>query len=409
VPHFAYKGRNARGESMDGVLESASAAAVADQLVASGVTPVEIVPGLPKEERGDPVERFFRPGIDPTDVLLFSRHLYSLLKAGVPILSALAGLRDSATNAAFRELLADVRGSLEAGRELSAALSRHPKAFTPFYLAMVRVGEMTGMLHEIFLRLFDYLDFERLMRGQVKAALRYPTFVVITMGVAIIVVNVFVIPPFARVYEGFNAKLPLMTELLIGFSNFLVGSWPLLLGAAAALILGFRGWTATIAGRHAWDAVKLRLPISGRILRKAALARFARSFSLSARSGVPIVQAMGLVAATIGNSYMAGRVERMCEGIERGESVLRTAVASGIFTPVVLQMIAVGEESGALDDLMEEVADMYQREVEYDLKNLSAQIEPVLIIFLGVLVLVLALGVFLPIWDLGRAAMGRPG
>jgi len=409
VPHFAYKGRNARGESMDGVLESASAAAVADQLVASGVTPVEIVPGLPKEERGDPVERFFRPGIDPTDVLLFSRHLYSLLKAGVPILSALAGLRDSATNAAFRELLADVRGSLEAGRELSAALSRHPKAFTPFYLAMVRVGEMTGMLHEIFLRLFDYLDFERLMRGQVKAALRYPTFVVITMGVAIIVVNVFVIPPFARVYEGFNAKLPLMTELLIGFSNFLVGSWPLLLGAAAALILGFRGWTATIAGRHAWDAVKLRLPISGRILRKAALARFARSFSLSARSGVPIVQAMGLVAATIGNSYMAGRVERMCEGIERGESVLRTAAASGIFTPVVLQMIAVGEESGALDDLMEEVADMYQREVEYDLKNLSAQIEPVLIIFLGVLVLVLALGVFLPIWDLGRAAMGRPG
>lgn len=409
MPHFAYKGRNARGESMDGVLESASAAAVADQLVASGVTPVEIVPGLPKEERGDPVERFFRPGIDPTDVLLFSRHLYSLLKAGVPILSALAGLRDSATNAAFRELLADVRGSLEAGRELSAALSRHPKAFTPFYLAMVRVGEMTGMLHEIFLRLFDYLDFERLMRGQVKAALRYPTFVVITMGVAIIVVNVFVIPPFARVYEGFNAKLPLMTELLIGFSNFLVGSWPLLLGAAAALILGFRGWTATIAGRHAWDAVKLRLPISGRILRKAALARFARSFSLSARSGVPIVQAMGLVAATVGNSYMAGRVERMCEGIERGESVLRTAVASGIFTPVVLQMIAVGEESGALDDLMEEVADMYQREVEYDLKNLSAQIEPVLIIFLGVLVLVLALGVFLPIWDLGRAAMGRPG
>ena len=409
MPHFAYKGRNARGEAMDGVLESASAAAVADQLIASGVTPVEIMPGLPKEERGDPVERFFRPGIDPTDVLLFSRHLYSLLKAGVPILSALAGLRDSATNAAFRELLADVRGSLEAGRELSAALSRHPKAFTPFYLAMVRVGEMTGMLHEIFLRLFDYLDFERLMRGQVKAALRYPTFVVITMGVAIIVVNVFVIPPFARVYEGFNAKLPLMTELLIGFSNFLVGSWPLLLGAAAALILGFRGWTATIAGRHAWDAVKLRLPISGRILRKAALARFARSFSLSARSGVPIVQAMGLVAATVGNSYMAGRVERMCEGIERGESVLRTAAASGIFTPVVLQMIAVGEESGALDDLMEEVADMYQREVEYDLKNLSAQIEPVLIIFLGVLVLVLALGVFLPIWDLGRAAMGRPG
>ncbi|MGE0355580.1 MAG: type II secretion system F family protein [Burkholderiales bacterium] len=409
MPHFAYRGRNARGEMLDGVLEGASAAAVADQLVAGGLTPVEIRPGEPREEGVAAPGSFFRKGIDPLDVLLFSRHLYTLLKAGVPIMSALAGLRDSATNAPFRALLADVRESLDAGRDLSAALGRHPEAFSPFYLAMVRVGEMTGLLHEIFLRLFNYLDFERLMRGQVKAALRYPTFVVVAMAVAIVVVNVFVIPPFARVYQGFNAKLPMVTEVLIGFSNFMVNSWPLLLGGAVAAILAFRAWTATAAGRLAWDATKLRLPISGRILRKAALARFARSFALSARSGVPIVQAMGLVSATVGNSHMAGRVERMREGIERGESVLRTAAASGIFTPVVLQMIAVGEESGALDDLMEEVADMYQREVEYDLKNLGAQIEPILIVFLGILVLVLALGVFLPIWDLGRAAMGRSG
>ncbi|HEX4943232.1 MAG TPA: type II secretion system F family protein [Usitatibacteraceae bacterium] len=408
MPQFAYKGRNARGEAVDGVLDSATAASVADQLMAGGVTPVEIKPGRPAETGGDVDRSLFRPKVGPMDVLLFSRHLYTLLKAGVPIMSALGGLRDSATNAAFRELLADVQESLDAGRELSAALGRHAKVFTPFYVAMVRVGEMTGMLHEIFLRLFHYLDFERVMRDQVKAALRYPTFVVIAIAVAIVIVNIFVIPPFAKVYQGFNAKLPLMTELLIGFSGFMVTFWPVLLGFAVAMVMGFRAWTATVAGRLAWDEMKLRLPISGSILKKAALARFARSFSLSARSGVPIVQAMGLVAATVGNSYMGGKVERMREGIERGESVLRTAAASGIFTPVVLQMIAVGEESGALDDLMQEVADMYQREIEYDLKNLSAQIEPVLIIFLGVLVLILALGVFLPIWDLGRAAMGRP-
>ncbi len=197
--------------------------------------------------------------------------------------------------------------------------------------------------------------------------------------------------------------------MLIGFSNFMVGYWPLLLAAVAVAVLGFRAWTASDTGRLAWDEIKLRLPISGTILRKAALARFARSFSLAARSGLPIVQAMSLVAATVGNSHMSGKVERMREGIERGESILRTATAAGIFTPVVLQMIAVGEESGALDDLMQEVAEMYQREVEYELKNLSAQIEPILIVFLGVLVLILALGVFLPIWDLGRAALSRPG
>jgi MSHA biogenesis protein MshG len=412
MANFAFKGRKQNGDLVQGVLESVSAGGVAEYLRELGVTPVEIKPGQARassDDGDDVLARFFPDKVEAQDVLLFCRHMYTLLKAGVPIMSALSGLRDSASNSAFRKMLGEIRESLEGGRELSAALVRHPDSFSPFFVAMVRVGEMTGRLDAIFLRLFKFLDFERLMREQVKAALRYPIFVVAVMVIAIVIINLFVIPPFAKVYQGFNAKLPYMTMLLIGFSDFMVAYWWLMLGAALAALFGFRAWTATKAGELRWDELKLRIPISGKILEKAALARYARSFALAARSGVPIVQAMTLVAATVGNAYMADKVDRMREGIERGESVHRTATISGIFTPMVLQMVAVGEESGSLDDLMEEVADMYQGDIEYDLKNLGSQIEPVLIIFLGVLVLILALGVFLPIWDLGTAATGRGG
>jgi MSHA biogenesis protein MshG len=245
------------------------------------------------------------------------------------------------------------------------------------------------------------------MRNQVKSALRYPIFVIAAMAIAIIIINLFVIPEFAKVYKGFNAELPTITKMLIGFSNFTVASWPFLLAGLIAAVVVFRNYTRTKHGKFAWDRFKLRIPIAGKIVLKATLARFSRSFSLSTRSGVPVMQGLSLVAQTVDNAFIADKVERMREGVERGESVLRTATHAGIFTPVVMQMVMVGEESGALDDMMEEVADMYQREVEYELKTLGSQIEPILIVCLGILVLILALGVFLPIWDLGQAALKK--
>jgi MSHA biogenesis protein MshG len=227
------------------------------------------------------------------------------------------------------------------------------------------------------------------------------------MAIAIVIINLFVIPEFAKVYKGFNAELPAITKLLIGFSNLMVATWPILLAGLFAAVFAFRSYTQTKHGRYAWDRFKLRIPIAGKIVLKATLARFSRSFSLSMRSGVPVVQGLSLVAQTVDNSFVAEKVEKMREGVERGESVLRTAQHSGIFTPVVMQMVMVGEESGALDDMMEEIAEMYQREVEYELKTLGSQIEPVLIVCLGILVLILALGVFLPIWDLGQAALKK--
>lgn len=413
MPFFAYKGRNARGELVQGVLEGADSGACADQLFGTGVTPLEISPTTRKATTsgsgagaGESLwERLTRKKVTSIDVQLFSRQIYTLLKSGVPIMRGLAGLQESATNKSFARVIQDLRESLDAGRELSTAMRRHTECFTPFYLSMVRVGEMTGRLEDVFLRLFDHLEFDRDMRDRVKTALRYPTFVIVAMVAAMIVVNVFVIPQFEKVFKTFHAQLPLMTRILIATSRFTVDYWPVMAGAAVAAFFGFRAWTRTTAGRLVWDRYKLRFPIAGKIIHKATMARFARSFALSIRSGVPIVQALTVVAQTADNAYLTLRLDQMRDGVERGESILRTATNAHVFTPIVLQMIAVGEESGSLDDLMDEIAQMYEREVDYELKTLSSQIEPILITFLGAMVLMLALGIFLPIWDLGKAAL----
>ena len=409
MPSFAYKGRNAGGQLIEGVLESTDSGAVVDVLRGMGLTPVDI-----KEAQGKALKStsgmnvtLFKQKITHIDLLLFSRQMHTLLKSGVPIMRALNGLQEAAINPEMKRVIGEIRESLEGGRELSQALARHPRVFSPFYLSMIRVGEATGLLEEIFYRLFEHLEFERYMREQVKTALRYPMFVMIAMAVAIVIVNIFVIPAFAKVFAGFGAELPLMTRILLGFSEFMVAYWPLMLAVVAGCVIAFRSWVGTTVGRYIWDRTTLKIPIAGKILHKAALSRFSRSFSLGIRSGVPVMQALSNSAQTVDNSYVSRCIEGMRENVERGESLLRATISAGIFTPIVMQMVAVGEESGAVDDMMDEIGDMYRQEVEYELKTLGQQIEPILIVLLGVLVLILALGIFLPMWDLGKVALKR--
>lgn len=409
---FAYRGRDATGRAVEGVQDGATSGAVADTLLARGITPLTIrqtqesAPAPAAGVASRPLQ-LFKPKVRHIDVLLFSRQIHTLLKAGVPIMRALAGLQDSNTNIAMKQVLQEVRESLDSGRELSVSLARHPNVFSPFYLSMVRIGEMTGRLEDVFIRLSEQMEFEQFMREQVKTALRYPAFVVTAMIIGLFVVNIFVIPSFAHVFKGFNAQLPLLTRWLIAFSHFMVVTWPVLVVAMAAAFFGFRSWIATAAGAFWWDKTKLSIPVAGKIVRKATLARFAHSFAMSAKSGVPIIQALGTVAMTVDNHYMARKVDDMREGVERGESISRVARNAGVFTPTVLQMIAVGEESGAIDDMMQEIADMYQNEVQYELKTLSQQIEPIMITLLGIMVLILALGIFLPIWNLSQVALKK--
>ncbi|MCK9396332.1 MAG: type II secretion system F family protein [Methylobacter sp.] len=407
MPFFSYKGRNNNGELVKGVLESQDRGAVAKQLFSIGITPVEIVPGSAPAAENSLSINLFQERIELVDLMMFCRQMYTLLKAGIPIMSALNVQQASTRNKAFVKVIAEIRASLDSGHELSAALNQHPKVFNSFYISMIRVGETTGMLDKVFLRLVDYLEFEKFMREQIKSALRYPTFVMIAMIVAIIVMSVFVIPVFAKVFANLGSELPLMTRILLDFSNFMVASWSYLLIGAVGIAVFFRSHIATGKGKYQWDSFKLKIPIAGVIIHKASMARFARSFALSSKSGVPIMSTLSLVAQTVDNDFIADKVEQMRFGVERGETILRTATNAGIFNPLVLQMIAVGEESGALDDLMEEIADMYQRDVEYEIKTLGSKVEPIMIVFLGVLVLILALGIFLPIWDLGQAAMHK--
>ncbi|APW41274.1 type II secretion system F family protein [Rhodoferax saidenbachensis] len=408
---YSWRGRNNRGEAVDGQLEALSEGGVADQLLSIGVSPVHIALAQVKDDQptGSVLEWLNRKPVVVEDLLIFSRQMYTLNKAGVPILRAFAGLEASATKPAMVDMLKDIRASLDQGRELSAAIARHIDLFGGFYVSMIRVGEMTGRLTEVFLRLTEHMEFERDVRERIKQAMRYPMFVMIAMAIAIVILNTLVIPEFAKVFAGFNAELPLITRGLLAFSSWMINWWPLLIALGVGTAVGVSAYLRTPEGRYRWDARKLKLPIVGDIILKATLARFARSFALSSQSGVPLVQALTVVAQTVDNAFIGSRIEQMRDGIERGESISRCAAATGVFTPVVLQMINVGEETGELDNLLFEIAAMYERDTDYSIKGLSASIEPILLAVIGVLVLLLALGVFLPLWNMGQAAMGRGG
>lgn len=401
MPLFEYKGRTEDGMVVTGVQEAADADALGAALIGTRITPVEIKP----KKTGAVAINLFEEKITSLEVMIFSKQMYTLLKAGIPIMRALSGIQSSVGNPKLAQVVGQLRVSLDSGRELSVAMTEHPKVFNGFYISMIRVGETTGNLDNIFLRLSEHIEFDRFMRGQIKSALQYPMFVITAMAIAIVVINVMVIPQFEKVFASMHADLPFITKVLIAFSSFMRNYWFVLIGMIAVAGWSFKAYVKTASGRSNWDRIKMRIPIAGKIIFKGTMARFARSFALSTRSGLPILSALRLVSQTVENDYISAKILSMSAGIERGETILRTATQTGVFNSLVLQMIAVGEESGSLDTLMQEIADMYQADVEYDVKTLGAQIEPILIIFLGALVLVLALGVFLPIWDMSSVML----
>jgi len=404
MPLFAYKGRNTRGALVEGRVDAASMDEVASELMNTGITPIDIIQqGVGTVDASKTVLGYLRsrpPSLE--DLILFTRQMYTLMRAGIPMVRAMVGLVQSTRNIQMAEALRDILANIESGRELASSLARHPGIFSTLYISMVRVGEESGRLDESFLRVAEYLHREKDIREQVRAALRYPVFVLTAIVIAIGIINIWVIPAFAKLFASAGAPLPWQTRVLIGTSNFFVTWWPVMLVLIIGGIWGLRYYINTEQGRYNWDRMKLRIPIVGGILHRAALARFARAFSMALSSGVPIIQAMTVVSRAVENEFIGDHILGMRNGIERGESLTRTATVTSMFTPLVLQMIAVGEETGQVDEVLAEVAGYYEREVDYDIKSLSAYIEPVMIVAIGVMVLILALGVFLPMWDLTR-------
>jgi MSHA biogenesis protein MshG len=407
VPLFKYSGRTTRGEAVAGSLESESAEALANHLFARGITPVDIKPVAATQDAALELWRRFgggRPSL--TDLILFSWQMYSITKAGLPLLRGLQSIAASTPNALLRETLADVMGNLQGGRELSFAFSRFPDVFSKFYVSVIKVGESTGTLETAFLRMYEYLSMEKRIRDKVKAALRYPATVVAAIAIAVTIITVFVLPKFAPIFESLGDNLPWATRVLIGTSTFFAEYWYVVAAAIVTFAMAFRLALRDPAGRYRWDKFKLGAPIVGGIVRRAALAQICRSFALTLEAGLPVIQALGTIARATGNEFLSERVLALRDGVERGEGLYRTAQTAGLFTPLALQMIAIGEETGALGEMLDEVADFYEREVDYDLENLSGAIEPILIVVVGAMVTVLALGVFLPLWDLAAGAGG---
>lgn len=409
MPAFQYKGRDARGQAVNGRLEAASAEAVAAQLFQQGITPVDIAAaGGGGDILAGLGRRLGQGRVKLDDLIFFCRQMYTLQRAGVPIMQALRGLSESARNPTLAKVIEGVLEGLDSGLDLNSSFRRYPRVFSPLFVSLVHVGETTGNLDEAFLQLAQYLELEKDTRQRMKSAVRYPLFVVLAISAAVVIINLFVIPAFAEVYAGFNAELPWATRIIIGSSNFMLQYWPFMLAGLIATVLGFAAWVRTPAGRRRWDRYKLRIPIVGGILKQALLGRFGRGMAMTMKAGVPLVKGFTVISRALDNAYVGEQVLAMREGIERGESITRTAATTGMFPAIVLQMISVGEESGALDELMEEVAGYYEREVDYALKNLSTALEPVLIIGVGGLVLLLALGVFLPMWNLASVmGLGR--
>lgn len=401
MTQFAYTARSSRGESISGTADAASAQAVAAQLLGNGITPIEITEQHQQIDIRAQLQALLpkrRPGLD--DLIFFARQLHTLLKAGVPIIRAFNGLADNVRNPVFGEVLRDVATQLESGRDLAGALMKHPRIFNHLFVSMVQVGERSGDLDGSLLKLSQYLDRERDTRDRIKQAMRYPGIVLGTIAVAITVINLWVMPTFSKIFAKFHTELPWQTKLLIASSELTQRYWWLILLLLIGGAIWLRRYLETDAGRYKWDKLKLRIPVIGSVLYEALLARFATSFALTLRSGVPLIQGLTVVSHAVDNAYVGDKVRQMRNGIERGDSLTRTAASTEMFSPLTIQMLGVGEETGMVDDMLENVAQYYDREVDFKLKNLSSAIEPLLIVIVGAMVLVLALGVFLPMWEL---------
>lgn len=392
---FYYKGKKNNGDYAEGYFEAANSDVVAQHLLTLGIYPITI-------EEKEKTTNSTSKGKAKLDLLLFTRQMYALLKAGVPIAKSLKTLENSSQNEFLKNLYNDISQSLESGYELNIALQKHKKMFSPFYISMVRVGEVTGRLEEVFSKLYDYLEFEQEMKNKAKAALRYPMIITGVMALAFSILSFFVIPAFAKIYENFNAELPLPTRILIGFSDFMINYGAILFLLGGGAIYGFLKYIKTVDGRAWWDKTRLQIPIFGNIVLKSILARFSRAFALSMKSGVPIVQTLSVTSQVLDNVYIGQHIEQIKESIERGNTLYNSMKSTNVFTPLVLEMVATGEETGELDTMLNEVGTLYEREIEYQLKTINTQIEPILLLFLGVLLAILALGIFLPIWDLGK-------
>lgn len=401
MPLFDYVGRNDSGKQLTGQLEAGSRDLAAGQLLGRGITPTSIEPYVENQSLEERWQEWRSNGrIDAIELVMFSRQMYTITKAGIPLISGVRGLAASLQNLLFKKVLNEIADYLQTGMELSTAMRHFPEIFGNLYVSLIHVGENSGRLDEVFIQLAQYLERDLETKKSIMSALRYPTFVMLALIAAMVVVNIFVIPVFAEMFTKFGSDLPIVTKILISTSNFFVSYWYYLLIFSVAAVYFSRRYINSDEGSRVWGRYKMRMPLVGDLIERASMARYTRSLGLMLKSGLPLPQSLALCARVIDNPYLSDKIVAIREGVERGESLYRTHDNSQMLTPLVMQMISVGEESGQVDTLLSEVAEFYEREVDYDLKSLSAKIEPIMIVIMASFVGILAMGIFLPMWNL---------
>lgn len=404
MPSYRYKARDKYGGLLDGIFESNGKEAVAGHLDSLGYIPVSIE----EEKSGGEVSALFTRSakITPQDLIIFSRQLATLIGAGIAFVPSFTALEEQTENATLKQIINQVRRDVEGGSNFSDALAKHPKVFSALYIGMVKAGETGGILDEILNRLAMLAEHDAETRAQIKAATRYPKIVMVALGVAFGVLMTFVVPKFMGLYSNFKVELPWPTRLLIGINHLVQNYGLFLLAAVAAAVFSFRKYIRTVPGQYWWDGVKLKMPIFGPIFMKTALSRFARTFGTLHRAGLPILRTLEIVSGTVGNVVIARVIENIRNSAQQGRGIVQPMRASKAFPPIVLQMVAIGEETGKMEEMMIKVSEYYDREVAHAIKNLSGSLEPLLLLFIGGGVLLLALAIFLPWWSLIDVAKG---
>lgn len=400
MPNFKYKVRDKNGQAIAGIIDAPTSQVAGDRLYQQGYLPIMI------EEEGKDIssalsnflKRFKK--VKAEELIFFSQQLSTLYKAGLPLLTGLESLAEQADNKKLKPALKDISRQIEGGSTLFEALLRHPDIFSPVYINMVRAGETSGRLGESLDRFIILAERELKTRQKVKEATRYPKIVILSLFIASAILIAFVIPRFAEMFARFNTPLPLPTRIMIGINSFFHTYWHVILSALVGIPILFKHYIKTKQGKYFWDSVKTRIPIFGILFLKIALSRFSYLFVMLNRSGVPILQTLEITSATIDNVILSRSITRISQMVKDGRSLTDAMKESGKFTPLVIQMVSIGESTGTLDEMLMRTTDYYDFEVDNSIKKLSTYIEPALTVFLGLVVLFLALAVFLPWWNI---------
>ena len=406
MPEFTYEALDKQGRQVKGVIEATSEEGIIEKLRDMGYYPLKVTPHKSKASDMDilalPGLRMLFHRITGKHIMTFSRQLATLIDAGLPIMRSLHILREQVESVIFKEKITAIAKDIESGSALSDALAKHPKIFDKLYVNMVRAGEVGGVLEAVLNRVAIFLEKRQIIISKVRSAMMYP-IVVLTIGIGILAgILIFIMPKFAEMFEGLGAELPPLTQALINLSNILVhdGIWVIL--GIIAIVLTVRQINKTYVGRFVFDTMKLKAPIFGTLFQKVAIARFASTLATLLNAGVPILQALDITRDSSGNEVVARAMETVYQSVKDGDTIHEPLSRCSIFPPLVYHMVAVGEETGAIDQMLEKVAEAYEREVDDMVDGLTALLEPILIVFLGAMVGTVVVALYLPLFSIPK-------